>query len=46
MRILNKTYFTMEEVNKVKTEVGIHVFSAQYQQNPISNENAIIKNIG
>lgn len=41
--ILNNKYFKYEDVLRIKMEVGTYVFSSQYQQNPISSTNSIVK---
>lgn len=41
--ILNSKYLTHKNIQEIKEEVGSYIFSSQYQQNPISNKNSIIK---
>jgi predicted phage terminase large subunit-like protein len=41
--ILNNNYLTDDNVKEIKKEVGSYIFSSQYQQNPISSKNSIIK---
>ena len=36
-------YWTIEELNKVKADIPIQRWSAQYQQNPTASEGALIK---
>ncbi|ABD46193.1 phage terminase large subunit [Neorickettsia sennetsu] len=41
--ILNRNYLKHENIPKLKAEIGTYVFASQYQQNPISNINSIIR---
>lgn len=38
-----KSRYSLEELNKIKTQLGSYWFGALYQQNPIANENVIFK---
>jgi hypothetical protein len=41
--VLWKDRYPLEEVLKIKNQIGIYQFSCLYQQNPVNTENQIFK---